>query len=646
MPRKITRYLRLGRCPFSNAKSETKVHQQTLSMPAQEVDIKAHSPVPLDSTKPSVVQLPDHVVHGILNLLWHVRPETLQSVALVSSWLYKQARYVQHQHVLIDLDQEDHALDRLSLISRLGQAAAVQTVRVLGCKLHIQDGKDRDQILAHLVSMMPSMTGLRHFHWHVSRYSTAPIPAHVGVMSVPIPSDMMAILSHVGPPLIRLHTSLTCNALQDSHVRARTLLRDLEQSQNLSTLSVDITYTNHQVCLSTMSALKRVLLSCPNLTRLPRIDVHYPRVRCFPGVLDDSYCGLGFSHDEKPPSLQELGLLEYPWGGPRSIGYPIETGEVYHWASTFDWSRLVHLNEVPDFLATEMAPNLPMLRELSLNQPASYDMEVLDDLVSPLESLTFSNWNRLGNEPRRIIKFAATLRRLRVHQEEPPGSYDDRGFITDSDLVLLSTNLPNLQHLALDIERDQEARQWPYVALDAIAAFPSLRTVELWFRLGHEPPAPTPLLTVSSSHHLGDYLRGRNENLQRVTLHSGAPGPFSGNPSTALVGTDFYIPGPSWAKHNSVTFEYEMVYDSDITERRKRRVTCLDLSSSMNARLEQLSQGATRQQMDPDEINADDIRLIATLDGPLHKGEWANWHKRQPEVIAYRAESKRIYDEW
>ncbi|RSL43121.1 hypothetical protein CEP53_011850 [Fusarium sp. AF-6] len=213
MPRKIARYLC---CPFSNAKAEADVHQlidhgrqQTLAMPAQEVNIKARSPVPLDSTKPSVTQLPDHVVHDILDLLWHVRPGTLQDVAL---------------HVLIDLDKEDHVLDRLSLISRLGQAAAVQTVRVLGSKLHIQDDKDHDQILAHLVSIIPFMTGLRHFHWD-----------------------------------------------------ARAILRNLEQCQNLSTLSVDITYTNHQVCFGTMSALKRVLLSCPNLTRLPRIDVHYPR---------------------------------------------------------------------------------------------------------------------------------------------------------------------------------------------------------------------------------------------------------------------------------------------------------------------------------------------------------------------------------
>ncbi|RSM11084.1 hypothetical protein CDV31_006983 [Fusarium ambrosium] len=652
MPRKITRYLRLDRCLFSNAKAEADVHQliehgrqQTLSMPAQEVDIKAHSPVPLDSTKPSVTQLPDHVVHDILDLLWHVRPGTLQDVALVSSWLYKQARYVQHQHVLIDLDKEDHVLDRLSLISRLGQAAAVQTVRVLGSKLHIQDDKDHDQILAHLVSMIPFMTGLRHFHWDVSRrHSTSPIPAHFGLMSVPIPSDIMAILSRVGPPLVRLHTSLFCNGLQDSHVQARAILRNLEQCQNLSTLSVDITYTDHQVCFGTMSALKRVLLSCPNLTRLPRIDVHYPRVRCFPGALEDSYCGLGFSHDEKPPPLQELGLLEYPWGGPRRIGYPIETREVDHWASAFDWSRLVHLNDVPEFLMTDMAPHLPMLTELTLNRPTSYGIEVLDDIESPLESLSFSDWKHLGNEPKRITRFAATLQRLRVHQEEPPGSYDNRGFITDSDLILLSTSLPHLQHLALDIERDQEAQQWPYTTLDAIAAFPSLRTVELWFRLGHKPPAPTPLLTVSSARYLGDYLWGRNENLQRMTFHSGAPGPLSGNPSIAF-GMDFYIPGPPWAKHNSVTFEYEMVYDSDMTEHRKRSITCLDLSSSMNARLKKLAQGGTRQQTDADELNADDIRLIAALDGPLNKGEWSSWHKRQPEVIAYQAENKRIYDE-
>ncbi|KAL6407527.1 hypothetical protein AUP68_08546 [Ilyonectria robusta] len=653
MPRKMTRHFGLGRRPSSNAAEahQAIAHDQheTLHVPANMVEIKARTPVPLDSTKPSIVQLPDHVLLLILDLLQHVRPEALQSVALVSSSLYYQARHAQHQHVRVDLDRPNHALERLSLVSRLVQAAAVQEVRVVGCKTRSEDAKGRSQVLVRLVSMIPSMTGLRHLYWHVSRPSTASAHDYAGSTSVPIPSNVMAVLPrpgpHASPRLVQLHTHICCNALQDSHVETRTFLSNLEDSQNLSTLFVEVIYMNDQMCLDTMRALKRVLLSCPNLARLPQIDVHYPRGTCFGGGPMAPYCGLGFSGDEKPPPLQELGVRDYPWGGPRYEGYPIQAGEAHHWASTFDWSRLVRLNDVSDYLATAMAPNLTMLRELVLEAPASYGLELLDDIASPLKMLSFSNWNRVGNEPKRITKFAATLQRLSVHEDESGWRYDRHGFVTTPDLIHLSTSLPNLQHLALDMERDKEARQWPYAVLDAIAAFPSLRTVELWFPLGDEPPAPTPLLTISSARHLGDYLRERNDMIQRVTLHSGAPGPDSGHPSRHLLGTDLYIPGPSWAEHNSVTFEYEMAYDSEVIDLRRSSITCLDLSFAMNARLYQLAQGGPRQQTDPGKLNADELCLIVALDGPLNKVEWNTWFNKQPEVLAHRADMQRMHDE-
>ncbi|KAF4467860.1 hypothetical protein FALBO_5260 [Fusarium albosuccineum] len=634
MPRKITRHFRLGRHPSSNAKA-------TAQVPAKEREIKARRPVPLDSTRPSTAKLPGHVVHAILGLLQHVHPEALQAVALVSSSMYHQARYAQHQHVRIDLDRPKHALNRLSLISRLGHAVAVQEVRVTGCKTPNQDDvESRTQVLARLAGMMPSMTGLRDFGWNVSGYIPGTYDGS-GSTSVPIPSDILAALPRASPYLVRLHTSLCSSALEGSHLEARTFLHDLEGNHNLSTLSVDVIYTNDLMCRDTMRALKRVLLSCPNLSRLPQINVHYPRVAYCDGQPMDPYCGLGFAGDEKPPPLQELGVLDYPWGTPAYTGYPIRARETLHWASTFDWSRLARLNHVPDSLYT-IAPYLTALRELALDEPSSIEMELLDDIASPLEILSFSSWKRVGNEPKRITKFAATLRQLRVHENESSWGYGSHGLITTPDLMHLSTRLPNLEHLALDMERDKETQQWPYAALDATAAFPSLHTVELWFALGDQSLASKPVLTISSAHHLGDYLRERNENIQRVTLHSGAPRPYSGRTSRRPLGSDFYIPGPSWAQCNSVTFEYQMVYDAEAMNLRRSRVICLDLGSGMNARLRHLAQGAvTRRQMNLGELNADEIRLIAALDGPLSKVEWDAWSNKQPEVIAYRADMHR-----
>ncbi|KAF4995353.1 hypothetical protein FDECE_12845 [Fusarium decemcellulare] len=650
MPRKLTRHFRLGRRPSSHAKAETQrviAHNQheTLHAPAKEIEINARSPVPLDSTKPSVAQLPDDVVHTILGLLQRVRPEALQAVALVSSSLYCQARYVQSQHVHIDLDRPNNALDRLSLISRLRHAAAVRAVRVVGFRTSNQDAQDRNQVLVHLVNMMPSMTGLSRFDWHVRQFSLGSSLDDEGWTSLPIPSGILTALPRLGPHLVRLHTSVWCCALESSHDETRTFLHSLEGNQNLSTLSVEVVYMSDEMCRDTMRALKRVLLSCPNLTKLPQIDVHFPRGTCFGGGPEGPYCGFGFSGDEKPPPLQELGLHEYPWGRTNWTGYPNQTGEAVHWARAFDWSQLTRLNLIPDFLLETIAPSLTGVRDLALDQPSPMGIEPLDDITSPLEMLSLSTWKRVGKEPRRIIKFASTLRRLRIHDDESGWKYDSHSFITAPDLIHLSTSLPNLQHLALDMERDKETQQWPYEMLDAIAAFPALRTVELWFAVGHGPPAPQPLLTVSSARHLGDYLRARNDKIQRLTFHSGALDPGSGPRLRCPLGDDFYVPGPSWAKQNSVTFEYEMIYDSEVPNHQRVNVICLDLSSAMNARLCQLAQGATRPQTDPGELGADEIRLIAALDGPLDKVKWNAWLNKQPEVIAYNADTQRIHDE-
>lgn len=644
MTRKITRHFRLGRHPWSNADATVNV-QRAITEDAT-LDIRARSPVPLDSTKPSTAKLPEPVVHAILDLLQHVCPEALRAVALVSSSMYHQARYVQHQNVCIDLERPNHALSRLDLISRLGHAAAVQAVRVAGYKPSNQDDVEAStQVLARLAGMMPSMTGLHEFTWHVSRCSLGTYE-DVGSTSVPIPSDILATLRRASPPLVRLHTSLYCSALEDSDIKARAFLRSLEGNHNLSTLSVDVVYTNHQVCRSTMHALKRVLLSCPNLSKLPQIHVHYPRVASLEGQAMDPYCGLGFSDVEKPPPLRELGVLDYPWGAPGFTGYPIQDRETLHWANTFDWSRLTRLNHIPDSLADTLAPYLTTLREVALDEPSSIDMGFLDDLASPLEMLSFSSWKRVGNKPWRITKFGATLRQLRVHQNEPCWGHDSHAFITNPDLIHLSTSLPHLEHLALDMERDQETQQWPYAALDTIAAFPSLHTVELWFALGRGPPAPEPTLTVRSARHLGDYLRQRNENIQRVILHSGAPRPYTGRLERQVLGSDFYTPRHTWDQYNSVTFEYQMVYDAVAMNHRRSSVICLDLSSDMNARLRRLAQGAaTRQQINPEELDAAEIRLISALDGPLGKVEWDAWFNKQPEVIAYRADMRRAAKE-
>ncbi|KAJ9161702.1 hypothetical protein NKR19_g2019 [Coniochaeta hoffmannii] len=62
-----------------------------------------------------------------------------------------------------------------------------------------------------------------------------------------------------------------------------------------------------------MQRLQELPLSCPSLRRLS-LDIHVPRGGCVMEELTAQYCGLGLSNGEKLPALQELEIVEYPWG--------------------------------------------------------------------------------------------------------------------------------------------------------------------------------------------------------------------------------------------------------------------------------------------------------------------------------------------
>ncbi|RYO92307.1 hypothetical protein DL764_008149 [Monosporascus ibericus] len=286
--------------------------------------------------------------------------------------------------------------------------------------------KESSEILTRLADMLPGMTGLRDLDWQVGQttgqHNLKRTPA------VPIPAPIMQLL----PPELRLHTSVFCAYSKESHAQAREFFNCLANKQNLRTLSVQISFIEEQDCLETMRALKKALLSCPNLTRLPLLDIWYPR-------------------------------------------------------------------------------------------------------------------------------------------EGAKG----------------------------------------------------LRTAELWFPLGVEPPAPRPFLTISSARHLFSYLRERNESIQRLILHSGAPVPPVASFFASLISRE-----PSWAMRNSITFVCNMIYDGDAEERRLS-VTCPDLSTDMNAQLSRLTQQADRDRINPRELHVDRLRLKTALDGPLTMDEWDTWQHEQ-----------------
>jgi hypothetical protein len=604
------------------AKSRHRTHQKKEPVI---INIQTRQPIAADPARPSIAQLPDPIVRNVLLCVKEARPELLPLIASLSSSLYEQARYVQHHEVHIDLNNRKHVLDRLHLIQRLDQLVAIRVLRVDG-ECHPNDDDTMGEILDHLASIVPAMTGLRDVHWHA--HHARPLLPTFSVKSldlhapIPIPSSILAALS-VG---CRVHTSLNCHAINEGHAQTRTFLQGLEGNQNLQTLSIRVLYTGETMGAETMRGLTKVLLSCPNLTRIPKIHVWFPQGGCYsygPTFGEGPYTGFYFPDGEMLKPLEELGIGMYPWGreGARwQLGYRLKGLEQDYWVKNLDWSQLTRLNGCLEPEMSQAFPMLTNLREIDLTDYWNYKLaqEFLRAITSPLEQMILPSWESIGSKPEPISQFGGTLRELKI-------GGGGASAMTALDLAQLSMDLTRLEHLAIHLEWNRDKEDWPFGHLKAIAALPRLRSAELWFRLICGRP---PHLTYSVAHRLFCYLNDHNSGLQRLTLHSGVPTPNRIDPFSSDVDVT-----PSWSMRNSVTFECEMAYDYDPHtedgQRCKASIWCKELSVEMNAKLRQLEQETNRKQPNVITLDPAGVLLRAALDGPLDSAEWRAWRSEQ-----------------
>ncbi|CAG9973275.1 unnamed protein product [Clonostachys byssicola] len=604
------------------AKSLYRTHQKKEPVI---ISIQTRQLIAADPTRPSIAQLPDPILRNILLCVKEARPEILPVIASLSSSLYEQARYVQHHEVHIDINNSKHVLDRLHLIQRLDQLVAIRVLRVDG-ERHPNDDDTMREILDHLASLVPAMTGLRDVHWHA--HQSRPLLPTFSVKSldlhapIPIPSSILVALTAE----CRVHTSLNCHAINEAHAQTRTFLQGLEGNQNLQTLSIRVLYTEEPMGAETMRGLTKVLLSCPNLTRIPKIHVWFPQGGCYaygPTFEEGPYTGIYFPDGEMLNPLEELGMDLYPWGreGARwHRGYRLKGLEQDYWVKNFNWSHLRRLN---GYLEPELSRAFPMLtnlREIDLTYGWNYKLarEFLRAITSPLEQMILPCWESIGSRPELISQFGGTLRELKI-------GGGGASALMALDLAQLSKDLPHLEHLAIHIEWNREEEDWPFANLKAIAALPRLRSAELWFRLICGRP---PYLTYSVAQRLLCYMNDHNGGFQRLTLHSGVPTPNRVDPFSPNVDVT-----PSWSMRNSVTFECEMAYDHDPYkedgQRCKARIWCKELSVEMNAKLRQLDQKANRKQPNVKTLDPAGVLLRAALDGPLDSAEWRAWREEQ-----------------
>lgn len=140
--------------------------------------------------------------------------------------------------------------------------------------------------------------------------------------------------------------------------------------------------------------------------------------------------------------------------------------------------------------------------------------------------------------------------------------------------------------------------------------------------------------------HLLRYLHERNENIMRVTLHSGDPS----SPSGFGVAID---PGTAWAwdMYSTISFVCAMVYDNDRPNEQGGRVDvwCPELSIDINNKLHQLAQQTDRKHTNVKKLDEDELRLRVALDGPLnaHDGGLGNRSRCARAGIAKRSNDAR-----
>ncbi|RDW92915.1 uncharacterized protein DSM5745_00237 [Aspergillus mulundensis] len=397
------------------------------------------------------------------------------------------------------------------------------------------------------------------------------------------------------------------------------LLPQLVNSSSVSSIHVDATYRTADACRRLTQPLKQVLLSCPNLRRLS-LDISPPRAGCMVPDIPSEYCGLGFANGERPPALESLEIIAYPWGREpnnspinfHALGYPEKGEELDYWATTFEWSRLgrLTLHDASSGLAFQVAPKLTTLEELTLSQ--FHDADQLRSLFltipSSLSTVTLPTLGpSIDIDITILLPHAATLRKLEIHSPEHP--HHPR--FTEQALLHLRDSFPQLTHLTIDIDR--AGKEWPSAIFSVLASFPSLQELDLWFPLGCSDDPFQPYLTALSASHLARPLLDRSTTLQCIHLHSGCP---------AQLGHGFPTQDAPWARENATSF----ICARAGTE---ASLTCPDLDDEANNELRKAMQDkvTSAPAASLSRLLGQRVAFQVAVEGPLEVEEWRALHR-------------------
>jgi hypothetical protein len=476
-----------------------------------------------ESGKPgrrSITDLPDELVVLILNLLQDVSHASVVAMASVCSFFYDRARAIQHRDMSISLSKVEKVILYLNYLSLAGRLSTILTLRLYD---GMETPKKLPKLQKRLVDLISRMTGLRDVYWDT--------------IWLPIPASLVEDLKLRPPGRVRLHAFIDTLCYPGTKTSLQNIAA-LGGSPNLYSFRVGVEYAGGEACPPTVRLAKQLLLSCPNLRKLS-LDLYTPRHGCVRFGPTEEYWGLGLSAGERLPPLDELILVDYPWGKPGLVGsgsrgYPEKVMEQDYWAGHGDWSRLRRLTLCDASLATRIAPQLTeTLREVSLRPPwyqaAHYhemrDMaDFLQNVPTTLEVIAVPYSRRLDMTCP-IIRHGPRLRRLELLRFYPNHQASKDGTPTDADLVALRDGLPLLEEFAFDVvsngkdSDDRADRDWPNETVDILSSFPRLRHLRVAFdpppSTHDSEPAPAPAPpppTAATAEALFRYIRARSSS--------------------------------------------------------------------------------------------------------------------------------------
>ncbi|KAI1077777.1 hypothetical protein F5B20DRAFT_252816 [Whalleya microplaca] len=551
---------------------------------------------------PSLTDLGPDILLPILSLLQATSPQTLhRSIALVNRQFRALARSI--RFYTLDFDSSDDAHVH-GLFSALEREHLWHTVRTIMVSRTAGSGPALDL----LTTALPQMTGLRDLH----------IATNV------IPAPLLDTLRTL--PRIRLYAQVASSHRprrpKPNTTPRETNLQRLRAHPNLHALDVEAMYYKAADCRLVTGPLREILLTCVNL-RMLRLCIAQPSGGCVIYGPTPEYCGFGFVDGEAPPPLEVLLLEDYPFGhedspppSPNSnpgsdddgdvedsyyskenqIGYPAPGSEIDYWASTFTWSslrrlRIYHTDMV---LHPSMLHQLTSLREVEFTASLAAQRRFFASVPASLERIRTRRFIDVGLTG--LMRHGASLNRLEMHcAEDWRSKWLEAALVLDVDcLSVIGGRCPHLVDLELDLAR--EGGEWPFEALEALASFPRLRTLTLWFELGvadGDHPVQ-PYVTFTSVDSLYKRMQGVREKLdlqplRRLDVKAGAP-PDVGR---GLVAEEAF-----WPCYNSTAFRCVLGERDDEVAAGRYKIECTRLDERGNAILRQ----ALESGEDPEEI--------------------------------------------